>query len=298
MRTATRSDYRERILLVVSHLAEHLDDTPDLAALAHVGGFSTFWFHRVFVSVVGETPADISRRMRLERAAWHLRTTKRALADLAIEAGFNDQAAFTKAFRNAYGSTPGRFRSEGLPAHELPGLSEIHFSPHGLPYRIWLPKLDENTMNIDFVNFDARRYAFLRHHGPYFEIGTTFQKMAAIAGPAGLTAVPDALFVGVYHNDPSVTPPEKLESDAGITLAEGTAVPEGLQEGHLEGGRYAKAVHIDSYSKMGESWGKFWSALNESGAKTRMVSPFELYISDMAKTPEEELITELYIAVE
>ncbi|MZP61753.1 helix-turn-helix domain-containing protein, partial [Escherichia coli] len=95
MRTATRSDYRERIAAVVAHLAEHLDDAPDLAALAAVGGFSPFWFHRVFVAAVGESPADTSRRMRLERAAWRLRTTSRALADLALEAGFGDQAAFT-----------------------------------------------------------------------------------------------------------------------------------------------------------------------------------------------------------
>ncbi len=298
MRTATRSDYRERILLVVSHLAEHLDETPDLAALAHVGGFSPFWFHRVFVTVVGETPADISRRMRLERAAWRLRTTKTTLADLAFEAGFNDQAAFTKAFRNAYGATPGRFRSEGLPAHELPGLSEIHFSPHGQPYRIWLPKLDENNMNIEIVNFDARRYAYLRHHGPYFQIGDTFGKMAAIAGAAGLIGVPGTHFVGVYHNDPDATPPEKLESDAGITLAGDTPVPAGLEEGRIEGGRYVKGVHVGSYSKMTESWGEFWSAINASGTKTKMVSPFELYISDMNTTPEDELITELYAAVE
>lgn len=298
MRTATRADYRERILLVVSHLAEHLDDTPDLATLARVGGFSPFWFHRVFSNVVGETPAEISRRMRLERAAWHLRTTQKPLAELAIEAGFNDQAAFTRAFRNAYGATPGKFRSERMPAHELPGLSEIHFSPQGLPYRIWLPKLEEITMNIEFVDFAPRRYAFLRHHGPYPEIGATFGKMAALAGQAGLIGVPDTHFVGVYHNDPGQTPPEKLESDAGITLAEGIDAPEGLQEGQLQGGRYAKGVHVGSYSKMGESWGEFWTAIHAAGVKPREVSPFELYISDMDTTPEDELITDLYVAIE
>ncbi len=298
MRTATRSDYRERILAVVAHLAEHLDDVPDLATLAEVGGFSPFWFHRVFVTVVGETPADISRRMRLERAAWRLRTTDESLANLAFEAGFSDQAAFTRAFRNAYGATPGKFRSEGMPAHELPSVAEVHFSPKGLPYRIWLPKLAEEIMNIEIVELPTIRYAYLRHHGHYPEIGATFGKMAAIAGHAGLIGQPGALFIGVYHNDPDQTPVEELASDAGITVAEGVPIPAGLEEGTIPGGRFVKGAHIGSYSKMSESWGEFFGAIHAGGVKTRMTSPFELYISDMDTTPENELLTELYAGAE
>lgn len=298
MRTATRSDYRERIFDVVAYLAQHLDDVPDLGTLAEVGGFSPFWFHRVFVASVGESPAGISRRMRLERAAWRLRTTGQTLAEIAFEAGFCDQAAFTRAFRNAYGATPGRFRSERMPAHELPGNSEIHFSPTGTPYRICLPRLEPIDMNIEYTTLEPRRYAYLRHVGPYQEIGSTFGKMAGIAGPAGLINDSEALFVGVYHNDPSATPPEELQSDAGITVTELMVVPDELQQGTLAGGRYAKGVHKGSYANMTESWMSFWSTLQSSEAKPRMAPPFELYINDMATTPEDELITELYAPVE
>ncbi|RYG27131.1 AraC family transcriptional regulator [bacterium] len=298
MRTATRTDYRERIVDVVAYLAEHLDRVPDLGTLAEVGGFSPFWFHRVFVAAVGESPATISRRMRLERAAWRLRTTRQPLVEIAFDAGFNDQAAFTRAFRNAYGATPGRFRSEHMPAHELPSISEIHFSPTGTPYRICLPRLEPIDMNIEYVTLEPRRYAYLRHVGPYPEIGSTFGKMADIAGPAGLVNDPEALFVGVYHNDPSATPPEELQSDAGITVSDTMVIPDELQIGTLAGGRYAKGVHKGSYSKMGESWMAFWSTLQTTDAKPRMESPFELYINDMETTPEDELITELYAAIE
>lgn len=298
MRTATRLDYRARIVAVVAHLAENLDEAPDLAAMADVGGFSPFWFHRVFVAVVGETPAEISRRMRLERAAWRLRTTDRSLADLAFEAGFHDQPAFTRAFRAAYGATPGRFRSEGMPAHEIPSHAEIHFSPYGPTYRIVLPELENIAMNVETVELKPRPYAYLRHIGPYPEIGSTFERMAQIAGRAGLIGDPDGQFVGVYHNDPCATPPNELSSDAGIALPQGVHAPEGLEEGVLPGGRYLKGIHQGSYAKMGESWGALWEAIHALGAKPRMVSPFELYISDMDTTPEDELITELYVGVE
>jgi AraC family transcriptional regulator len=236
--------------------------------------------------------------MRLERAAWHLRTTNTSVAEIAQDAGFSDQPAFTRAFRNAYGAPPGQFRTAGLPAHEIPSLTEIHFSPYPPFYRIDLPELDNLTMNIEFVTLEPRQYVYLRHHGPYPEIGATFQRMAAIAGPAGLIGRPDALFVGVYHDDPGSTPAEDLKSDAGVTVDNGIAAPASLELGELPAGRYAKGIHKGSYATMGDSWGKFMAAIDESGCKLRTVSPFELYISDMDTTPEDELITELYAAVE
>ena len=152
-------------------------------------------------------------------------------------------------------------------------------------------------MPLETIEIPTRRYAYLRHHGPYPEIGATFGRMAGIAGRAGLLG-PDALFVGVYHDDPGATPVEELRSDAGVTVAEGTALPPELQAGTIPGGRYAKGIHKGPYSKMNDAWGDFWSAIHASGSKPRPVAPFELYISDMDATPEDELITELYVAVE
>ena len=153
-------------------------------------------------------------------------------------------------------------------------------------------------MKIDLLDLAPRRYAYLRHLGPYPEIGASFGRMAGIAGSAGLLGTPDALFVGVYFDDPSSTPPERLRSDAGVTVSEGAAIPARLEEGRLAGGRYAKGVHMGSYANMTESWGAFMTSIDASGAKPRMEPPFELYLSDMGATPEAELVAELYMAVE
>lgn len=153
-------------------------------------------------------------------------------------------------------------------------------------------------MPVEFTELEPRRYAYLAHRGLYPEIGATFGRMAEIAGKAGLIDKPGALFVGVYHNDPSATPAGELRSDAGITVSEDETIPDDLEEGRIPGGRYAKGVHKGSYAKMGDSWGELWSAIYASGTKPRVGSPFELYMGDMDTTPEDELITELYVAVE
>lgn len=153
-------------------------------------------------------------------------------------------------------------------------------------------------MSIERVDLQPIRYAYLRHSGPYNEIGSTFGQMAAIANPAGLVARPGALFVGVYHDDPMSNPPETLRSDAGITVANDTPIPDQLQEATIPGGKYVKGIHKGPYDKMNDTWHAIYQAIHAQNIQTRMVSPFELYISDMDTTPPDELITEIYVAVE
>lgn len=53
MRPQTDRDYRQRMLRVLVHIEQHLDDSlalDDLAALAH---FSPFHFHRIFRAMIG-----------------------------------------------------------------------------------------------------------------------------------------------------------------------------------------------------------------------------------------------------
>ena len=61
--------HAERIQRVVDYLAEHLDETLDLDALAHVACFSPYHFHRVYRGLLGETVNDTVRRLRLHRSA-------------------------------------------------------------------------------------------------------------------------------------------------------------------------------------------------------------------------------------
>ena len=48
-------------------------------------------------------------------------STKRALVDVACEAGFADQAHFTRVFRSAFGLTPARYRALRIRPLDLTG---------------------------------------------------------------------------------------------------------------------------------------------------------------------------------
>ena len=53
------------------------------------------------------------------------------------------------------------------------------------------------------------RLVFLRHVGPYGEVGATWGRLMMWAGMRGLLG-PGMKMIGIVHDDPEVTPPEKV----------------------------------------------------------------------------------------
>ena len=64
---------------------------------------SRFHFDRLVAAATGEPPATLRRRVLLERAAYRLVTTDRDVLDIAVEAGYASNEAFTRAFTRAFG---------------------------------------------------------------------------------------------------------------------------------------------------------------------------------------------------
>jgi AraC-like DNA-binding protein len=78
------------------------------AELEAVTGLSRYELARQFRASYGTSPHRYALLRRLDFARNQLRGGMR-LADLALTAGFADQAHFTRMFRSAYGVTPGRY---------------------------------------------------------------------------------------------------------------------------------------------------------------------------------------------
>jgi AraC family transcriptional regulator len=72
VKSETRSFYETAVDRTVARIVATLDEALDLGALAREAALSPFHFHRVFRGMVGETPLELHRRLRLERAAWEL----------------------------------------------------------------------------------------------------------------------------------------------------------------------------------------------------------------------------------
>jgi AraC family transcriptional regulator len=150
-------------------------------------------------------------------------------------------------------------------------------------------------MHVETETLPGLRLATLRHVGAYHEIGRVFRRLHEIVTRAGL---PHRELVGVYHDDPSVTPEDQLRSDAGVIVDDAATLPPGLEEQRVPAGRFAHAEHIGSYAGLPAAWDAFKRAL---AAQTGEANPrgytFELYRNTPMDVPEAELRTRLYMSM-
>jgi AraC family transcriptional regulator len=296
MRHDTRQSYQQRILRVLVHIQGHLDEElalDDLAALAH---FSPYHFHRIFRGMVGESVMEHVRRLRLERAAHRLRFGDAPVTPIAFEAGYETHEAFTRAFAAQFGMPPSQFRRHRSPPwRSVP--SGVHYAPDGRLDDFSPLQAGGPTVDVRIESLPLLRVAFMRHTGPYQEVKDTWQKLMAWAGRRGLLG-PDTRIVGVAHDDPEVTPAQKLRYDACIVVDEGFR-PEGdVGVQQVGGGEYAVATHRGPYRNVGDTFAHMCGEwLPASGRELRSAPPLFMPHGPQNVAPED-LRTDVYLALE
>jgi len=82
----------------------------DHEALARVAGVHATHLARAFHAHMGCTVTGYIHRLRIEWARERVERSDVPLADVALDAGFADQAHFTRVFRRETGSTPSAYR--------------------------------------------------------------------------------------------------------------------------------------------------------------------------------------------
>jgi len=94
-----------RLQRVRNFLAENSHLDLDNEELAHMASYSPWHFIRAFRAAYQETPHAFLVRRRLERAHQLLRSGPLAVAEVAIESGFENRCAFSRVFRQRFGTT-------------------------------------------------------------------------------------------------------------------------------------------------------------------------------------------------
>src|SRR6266436_869311 len=117
-------DTADRLSAIVANSLDTQAKTQDLARQAYQ---SRTQFHRLFRTVVEETPGAMRRRLLLERAAYQLAHTGMSVTDVALDANYSSLEAFTRAFRKAFRTSPSLYRRMRDPHFHLPASNTIHF---------------------------------------------------------------------------------------------------------------------------------------------------------------------------
>lgn len=286
MRPPTETSYQERIREAVAYLESHLDESLSLDELARVACFSPFHFHRIFRGIVGESVAEHTRRLRLERAARRLRSGAPDILSLALDAGYEAPEAFTRAFQSRFGVSPSAYRR----ARRTPPAFQPEPATRATDLREEILPMEVRVMNLEPI-----RVAYIRHVGRFHGVGQTFGQLAGWAGPRGLLG-PSSRWLAVWLDDPEVTAPEKIRGDACVTVREGVSAegPVGIRE--IPGGEYAMFTHHGPYDRLTDTYARFCGEwLQHSGRELAEAPPFEDYRNNPQTAVPEDLLTDIYL---
>jgi AraC family transcriptional regulator len=111
---ASAHSNRRLVRATLRLMQQHADQSPpSLVALAEAQEVSTFRLLRAFRQEYGLSTMEVSRRLRMRRAAMQLAFRHgQPIAAIALSSGYDSHEAFTRAFQRMLGFSPSAFRRQ------------------------------------------------------------------------------------------------------------------------------------------------------------------------------------------
>lgn len=101
------------VAAAIRAMEAHAGDPLPVERIARLAGVSARHLRTLFRQVLGVTPQDFDRTLRLNRARQMLAETRRPVLEIAAATGFTSPAAFARAYRRAHGESPTGTRGGG-----------------------------------------------------------------------------------------------------------------------------------------------------------------------------------------
>lgn len=103
-------EHEDLVYELIEWIELNLDKSLSVNQVARKAGYSQWHLQRVFRKVTGQKLASYIRNRRLAKSAMELRLTSQSVLDIALKYCFDSQQSFTRAFRNQFSVTPGKYR--------------------------------------------------------------------------------------------------------------------------------------------------------------------------------------------
>lgn len=99
---------------VTDYIEQHLSEDLSLEKIAGELNYSKYYLARAFAEKTGSTIYKYIQKRRLSLAAQQLAETDKPIIDIAYEAHYTSQQAFTLAFHQLYLCTPQTYRKNSM----------------------------------------------------------------------------------------------------------------------------------------------------------------------------------------
>jgi len=270
---------------LLQYIEDHLDEKLTAELIAEYAHYSPYHFQRMFAGAVGVSLGTYIRRRKLTKAAIRLRETTDRIIEVAFESGFESQEAFTRSFKNVFGTTPNDYRkNQNLSRFSLLEKIDTDFLAH---------------IKSDGVNLEPEYI----HKDGFVAIGIkeTFNHDNAKIGQLW-----DQL-VSRMHEIPNIKNKEafgickeiwidgKIQDEfsymAAVPVESNAIAPEGMEKIEIPSAKFAVFTHKGPLKTFGKTNQYIWSIwLPQSGKELGPTYDIEMYPSDFNPDAKETTI--------
>jgi AraC family transcriptional regulator len=293
---------------VLEYIHCHLSGDLSLEKLASVASYSPFHFQRVFTNMVGESPKQYIIRLRLEKAARHIKVfPKLSLTEISYDSGFASLSTFSRAFKGFFGISPEHYKL--LSPEEVRKICKTD-SKNGKTIKLFSSDFwqvnfsqanmteQENQSELTFKRQSEKRMYFMQTQLDSPDaITLAFQKLFHWADPRGLITH-ETQYIGLLLDVPFITPIEKCRYKVCITSDLHSAEHKQIGTIAMMPGLYA------SYSMKGDIYSLVKSLvycnhyrLPNSGYSIREDTCFEIFEENPTEKPIEQIRREVLLPV-
>jgi AraC family transcriptional regulator len=203
---ATTLSYVERVNRAIDYIRGRLHAPLRLRSIARAARLSPFHFHRVFQALVGATPADFVKRLRLEKAVGLMAGPRPAsLTAIALACGFSSSSDFSRSFKQHFGVAPRAFDLAAWRESHRSRLEEsVRHSSAGSHLERLPPRHNPDRVRVRIRDLSARSVAYIRVDRPYQGDGVlrAAQRLVAWSERQGLA---DGRWLGYQWENPEIT---------------------------------------------------------------------------------------------
>lgn len=281
----------ERYKRLIDFIEKKFKGEINIKDIEEVSYYSYRNINRIFLALHHETIGQYVKRIKLEKAAEYLKFSNEIISDIALEIGYADIAAFSKAFKKQFKCSPSTFRS----SYELKQyITQKTIFPSETPQKKVLDFEIEEIPDIEIL--------YLSYQGSYENIKglkKVWEQLITYVSKNNLLKE-ETIVLGEVLDDDEITDTLLCRYNAGIILEEELDFTlKGLfKTKKIEGQKYAKFIHRGSHETCTDTYTKIYAHwMTEVALEFEDKSTLEFYVNDKSNTPEEDLLTEIYIPI-
>ena len=280
--------YLAQVQRGIDYIEAHLGESLALSKVSKVAGISHWHFQRIFKALTGETLMTYVRSRRLARSLDRLLKSNAGILEIAMDAGFESQAAFTRAFKAAFGLTPGAYRKIGDKSLFLQKaridadyLMHVHENISPDPVITERPAMRLCGLRTEIYGVDSDKNNIADRLPPLW--GAFLERLPSIGETCG------GVCYGVIQ--PQSADTDQLVYHAGIPIPADAPLTDGFVELQVPAARYAGFTHKGASSTLNHTVNYIYSAwLARSGERHSYGADLELYDHRFDEASDESVM--------